>query len=128
MSALIRKSDLVMQKKPARMQSLGWQVDIRSYAWSPPTDVFETGSNFVVRVELAGMNGADFQVAVNGQALIITGTRTESQECRSYHQMEIRFGEFSTSVDLPQGVDTSHVEANYADGFLTITFPKLKTY
>ena len=40
--------------------------------------------------------------------------------------MEIRFGEFSTAVELPPGVDVSKAEADYEDGFLNVILPKVK--
>jgi HSP20 family protein len=108
------------------MQAVGWNVSIRSYAWSPPTDVYQTDASFVVRVEAAGMSGSDFTIDVHDRTLVISGVRVDSQERRAYHQMEIRFGEFSTSVELPAGVDTQHADADYEDGFLVILFPKIK--
>ncbi|MEW6092605.1 MAG: Hsp20/alpha crystallin family protein [Chloroflexota bacterium] len=126
MSTVIRKSDTSLEKKTATLLAIGWQVGIRSYAWSPPTDVYDTEIGFVVRVEVAGMRESDFTIEVDGRTLAISGMRVDSQERRAYHQMEIRFGEFSTSVDLPPGVDTQHAEADYEDGFLTIIFPKIK--
>jgi HSP20 family protein len=40
--------------------------------------------------------------------------------------MEIRFGEFSTAIELPLGVDVSKADADYKDGFLNVILPKLK--
>jgi HSP20 family protein len=126
MSTVIRKSDLFLDKRVNTLQAIGWQVGLRSYAWSPPTDVYETEASFVVRLEVAGMRESDFSIEVNEDVLIINGTRFDSQERRSYRQMEIRYGEFSASVQLPPGLDVQHVDADYEDGFLMIVFPKLK--
>jgi HSP20 family protein len=126
MSMTIWRSDMTMEKKITPLQAIGWQVGIRSYAWSPPTDVYETDGSFVIRVEVAGMNEADINIQVNDNTLIVSGFRLDSQDRRAYHQMEIRFGEFSTSVELPHGVDTQHADADYKDGLLTIIIPKLK--
>lgn len=115
-----------MEKKHETLQAAGWRVGLRSYAWSPPTDVYETEVSFVVRVEAAGIGETDFSIEVNGRTLVVSGVRVDSQERRAYHQMEIRFGEFSTSIELPPGVDTQHAEADYEDGFLTIIFSKIK--
>jgi HSP20 family protein len=126
MSTVIWKSDSPLERKTATLLAIGWQVGIRSYAWSPPTDVYDTEASYVVRVEVAGMRESDFTIEVDGRMLAVSGVRVDSQERRAYHQMEIRFGEFSTSVELPPGVDTQHAEADYEDGFLTIIFPKIK--
>ena len=124
MSTQIWKSD--SERSFSGMHVIGWQVGIHSYAWSPPTDVYETDASFIVRVEVAGMNESDFSVCVEDNFLVISGSRQEELEKRAYHQMEIRFGEFSTAVEIPLGVDVSKLEADYRDGFLNVILPKLK--
>lgn len=124
MSSLFRKPDLPMELSGLR--AIGWQVGIHSYEWSPPTDVYETDVSFVIRVEAAGMRESEFMINIENNFLVIGGIRAESPERRVYRQMEIRFGEFRTAVELPLGVDTSKAEADYEDGFLNIILPKLK--
>jgi len=124
MSAQIWKSD--SERSFSGMHVIGWQVGIHSYAWSPPTDVYETETNFVVRVEAAGMREEDFTINVEDNFMVISGVRSESPEWRAYRQMEIRFGEFSTAIELPLGVDVSKADADYKDGFLNVILPKLK--
>ena len=124
MSSLLWKSDLPVEF--SGMRAIGWQVGIHSYEWSPPTDVYETDASFVVRVEAAGMRESEFKINVEDNFLVISGIRSESPERRVYHQMEIRFGEFSTAMELPIGVDVSKADAEYEDGFLNVILPKLK--
>ena len=108
------------------LHAIGWQVGIHSYAWSPPTDVFETDASFIVRLEVAGMCQSDFSIDVENNFLIISGVRSEPPDRRTYHQMEIRFGEFSTAIEIPAGADVSKTQADYEDGFLNIVLPKIK--
>ncbi len=122
MTTLTRTS---IENRANILQAIGWQVNIHSYTWSPPTDVYETDASFVVRVEVAGMRESDFTIDVKNNYLVISGTRVDAQERRAYHQMEIRFGEFSTGVELPTGVNVDKAEAEYEDGFLTVVLPKL---
>jgi len=127
MPNLIWKSDSLAERSYVRLQAASWRVNIRAYAWSPPTDVYETEASFVVRVEIAGMRQADFSISVEDNHLIISGVRTEPPERRAYHQMEIRFGEFSTAVELPPRADVEKAEAEYEDGFLAVVLPKFKS-
>jgi HSP20 family protein len=108
------------------MHAIGWQVGIHSYAWSPPTDVFETDVSFIVRLEVAGMCQSDFSIDIEDNFLVISGLRSESPERRIYHQMEIRFGEFSTTIEIPAGADVSKTQAEYESGFLIVVLPKIK--
>jgi len=126
MTAQIRRSESSIERPQRGYHNIGWQVGIRSYAWSPPTDVFETENNFVIRVEIAGMKEEDFSINVDKDFLVVSGVRCESQEKRAYQQMEIRFGEFSTAVELLPGLDIDRAEGIYKDGFLTIVLPKIK--
>jgi len=72
------------------------------------------------------MRESDFTINAEDNFLVISGVRTESLEWRAYRQMEIRFGEFSTTIELPLGVDVSKADADYKDGFLNVILPKLK--
>jgi HSP20 family protein len=108
------------------MHAIGWQVGMHSYAWSPPTDVFETDASFVIRLEVAGMRHSDFSIDLQDNFLIISGVRSELSERRTYHQMEIRFGDFSTAIEIPVGADVSQAQADYEDGFLNVVIPKIK--
>ena len=40
--------------------------------------------------------------------------------------MEIRFGEFSSAIEVPAGADVSKAQADYEDGFLNVVLPKIK--
>lgn len=101
-----------------------WQV--RPNVWRPPTDVYETVENVIVRMEIAGMRDEDIEVAVQGEVLMISGIRSDTQERKAYHQMEIPFGKFSVVVELPAPIETDNATAEYKDGFLTIRLPKEK--
>jgi HSP20 family protein len=126
MSSLPWKLAPQTERSFSGLRTIGWQVSVHSYAWSPPTDVYETEASFVVRVEVAGMHESDFAINVEDNFLVISGVRSESPEWRAYRQMEIRFGEFSTAVELPPGVDVSKADADYKNGFLNVILPKLK--
>jgi HSP20 family protein len=80
----------------------------------------------VVKVEIAGIRDEDVEVVVQGNRLLISGKRLDSSERRAYHQMEISYGKFAVDIELPISVMTDGANAEYKDGFLTITLPKEK--
>ena len=124
MPTIIRRSfPGVMESRKDVFVTTTWQV--HSSLWTPPTDVYETEDNLVVRVEVAGMREEDFEVSVEDQVLIIRGVRPDLNERRAYRQMEIRFGKFEVAVGLPGGVDLDNAAAQYKDGFLSVIFPRL---
>lgn len=130
------------QQEKQRFSLTGWQegsehyrsnpksntgkLTSRSHAWRPPTDVFELPDEIVVRVEIAGMQEDDFKISIDDQRLVVRGMRVDVPEKRAYHQMEIRYGEFNTEVDLRVAVQVDQARAQYQRGFLTITLPKIQ--
>jgi HSP20 family molecular chaperone IbpA len=101
-----------------------WGIKRRTHTWRPPTDVYETDEGYHVRVEIAGMRGADFAVTFEKQTLVIRGIRSDESSQRAYHQMEIAYGEFETSVQVVEAVVVPDIEASYVDGFLRVELPK----
>jgi len=123
MPTIVRKSvSTVTETRRDVLHAISWHV--RSSLWSPPTDVYETEANCVVKVEVAGMRDEDFEVALENNVLTISGIRLDLNERRAYHQMEIRFGKFEIAVSLPAPVDVEKAVAEYKDGFLVVLLPK----
>jgi len=122
----IESSALLGSKRSEILHAMSWQVQLRSTVWSPPTDFYETDDAYVVRVEVAGMREQDFEVNLENNFLVISGVRPDLPERRAYHQMEIRFGRFSTVVGMPGPVNVEDAQAVYEDGFLVVTLPKLR--
>lgn len=113
------------KRRRAIVEAIGWHVRTQSHVWSPPTDLYETEDAYIVRVEIAGMRQRDFSITLENNFLTISATRPDTPERRAYHQMEVRFGEFSTVVVLPGAVDAEASGAEYEDGFLIISLPKI---
>ena len=94
--------------------------------WRPATDVYETDSYVVVKVEIAGMDEDDFVVTLDNKRLSISGTRHDPAAKLAYQQMEIPYGQFETEVYLPWAVEEDQVEATYHGGFLSVFLPKAR--
>ncbi|MDQ2691441.1 MAG: Hsp20/alpha crystallin family protein [Chloroflexota bacterium] len=123
MPTIIRKTfSSVTETRRDVLHTVSWHV--RSNTWSPPTDVYETEENYVIKVEIAGMKDEDFEVAVEDRFLMVRGYRPDLNERRAYYQMEIRFGRFEVAVEIPGGLDMERASAEYKDGFLKIVLPK----
>lgn len=94
--------------------------------WQPDVDIFETEESLVVRLELAGVRGADLRVTVDGDVLRISGIRQAPKpaDVTRLHQMEIATGPFDRRLRIPIPFDRETVSAHLADGFLTVKLPK----
>jgi len=123
MPTIVRKSiSAITETRREILHTVSWHV--RSSVWSPPTDVYETEENYVIKVEIAGMRDEDLEVAFEDNILMISGFRSDLNERRAYHQMEIRFGRFELAVEIPATVNMEKATAEYKDGFLTIMLPR----
>lgn len=94
--------------------------------WQPPTDVYETDDSAVVIVEIAGLRQGDYQIALTGRTLEISGERRDPAAKLAYQQMEIRYGKFRTQVQLPWALEPTGQHAVYEDGLLKITLRKAR--
>lgn len=120
----IRVEMLDLLHDPVRGQR--WLSTRQRKTWSPPTDVFETDSHVIVKVEIAGMNKDNFAIALDAKTLTIGGVRHDPAAKLGYQQMEILYGQFETHVHVPGAIDKDHIEAIYQQGFLVVRLPKAK--
>jgi HSP20 family protein len=103
-----------------------WNDILQHKGWRPPTDVYETDTSAVVRVEVAGVQKGDIEISFANRILTVSGRRRDPAAKLTYQQMEINYGDFRTDVFLPWAVKDQDIEANYDDGFLVIVLPKAK--
>ena len=125
MPTVIRKTGIAfLQSRREILHAVSWQV--RSNAWSPPTDEYETEEAYIIRMEIAGMREDNFEVSLENNTLFISGSRLDDiPERRAYQQMEIRFGKFASAISLPGPVNIEQAGAEYKDGFLVVVLPKI---
>lgn len=92
----------------------------------PQMDVIDRDKEILFRVEMPGVEKKDIEVSVSDTALIIKGsTKREVEETQNdYYRCEISQGNFSRSMTLPSGVDTSKISANLKNGVLEVSLPK----
>ncbi|HZQ10938.1 MAG TPA: Hsp20/alpha crystallin family protein [Anaerolineae bacterium] len=95
-------------------------------AWRPPTDVYETENAIVILIEVAGLDPDEIEVEFSDKILTIHGERLDCHPRAACHCLEVQYGEFIRQVYLPGEYDIEASTAEYKDGFLTITLPKVK--
>ncbi|KZT02489.1 HSP20-like chaperone [Laetiporus sulphureus 93-53] len=76
--------------------------------------------------ELPGLKKEDVAIQVQNGVLTVSGESkiSSDREENGYAVRERRFGKFSRSLGLPQGVKSEDVKANLENGVLTVRFPK----
>jgi HSP20 family protein len=93
-----------------------------SLSWSPPMDVFETETEFVVIMDIAGMVRRDIGVFTDGKILRIQGVREEVAHFskKQFHSMEIQVGPFQRLIRIPVSVESQSISTSYSNGFLEV--------
>ena len=92
----------------------------------PLVNLTEDKDGYYVRAELPGVKAEELDIQVTANNLSISGERkiTAESEDAKYHRREREAGTFSRMIGLPGEVDTDKVDANLANGILTISIPK----
>ncbi len=92
-----------------------------------PIDVLEREGNLIIRASVPGVNPSDLDIQIEKNVLTIRGearAETEHKDEKVYRR-EVGYGAFARSVRLPEGLDFSAVSADFSNGIVTITLPRL---
>ncbi|KAF9531172.1 HSP20-like chaperone [Crepidotus variabilis] len=94
----------------------------------PRLDLHEDQENNLVtaKFDFPGVSKEDIQIDVqHGKLTVSTETKqTAEGEEKGNVVRERRFGKFSRTLQLPEGISDEEIKASMKDGLLTITFPK----
>ncbi|HEU4942523.1 MAG TPA: Hsp20/alpha crystallin family protein [Gaiellaceae bacterium] len=95
-------------------------------SWLPAVDVWETEDELVYAFDLPGIPEDKISVEYDDAALTVSGERERSEDVTSdrFYRFERRFGSFSRTVGLPQGVGEDGIKAEYRNGVLEIHVQK----
>lgn len=95
--------------------------DNSSDRWMPRIETYRKENEYVVRLDLPGIDPKDVQVHAEGNVLTISGERKSQEEGPVYR--ETFFGDFQRQIALPQGVEAEKISAHYEHGVLEIRVP-----
>lgn len=96
--------------------------------WHPFTDIYESETELLIRIELAGIDADSLEIGKEDSCLVVRGIRVDPLDDRGLacHQLEISHGAFERVICLPADFHESAVNADYGrrSGFLEITIAK----
>jgi len=94
----------------------------------PSLEVKEDANQFLLHLDIPGMERKDLDISVHGKMLTVKGERKEEEnkKGKGYFYSERRYGSFQRSVELPAEVKEDKVVAHYKNGVLELTLPKAK--
>ena len=90
-------------------------------SWAPRMNTYRKDNDYVVKIDLPGVNPEDVHVETEGNLLTISGQRKGEEKGSEYR--ETFYGKFERQISLPQGVEADKVTANYQHGVLEVRVP-----
>lgn len=92
----------------------------------PPINLSEDQENYFIRAELPGVEAGKLDIQATGKSLTLSGERKIAEENNGvrYHRREREGGTFSRVISLPGDINAEKVDAELANGVLTIKIAK----
>jgi len=93
---------------------------------APAVDIVETEEEYLVLVDLPGVDKRDLEVSVTGSLLAIKGVKKAegNSDKRKVFRKETWVGSFSRTIDLPAEIDPGKIKAELKDGVLALRIAK----
>lgn len=97
----------------------------------PAVNIREDDNEYVVELAAPGMTKKDFNIELENDILTITSEKKKEVEDKdqedNFYRKEFSYQSFQRSFRFPQEiVNAEKINANYKDGILRLTLPKLE--
>jgi len=105
------------------------QVFADTGMFSPRMDMKQTDKQYIITMDIPGMDKDKINVENKNGMLTISGERqseTKDNKNNQYYSQERSFGSFMQSIPLPEDAKTDQIEAKYKNGVLTVTVAREK--
>jgi HSP20 family protein len=96
--------------------------EVEGADWYPAADVNENEGEYIVAVDLPGIDRATLDISIDDNRLTIRGKRAAEETVR--HRGECPRGKFLRTFSVPASVDQNDIKADYKDGVLQVHLPK----
>ena len=123
MLSLGRELDRFMDETFGRLSPNGGALPT---SWTPAMDVSEDEQGLLLELEIPGLAPEAVEVTTDQGLLTIKGEKSATRQREGVRPLvtERTHGRFVRTLQLPQGVDESKVEAEFANGLLRIRVPR----
>lgn len=101
----------------------GWD-DARMFGFGSSLHLDDNEGEYLLRAEVPGFEPDDFDVKISGNLLTVRAERTENGEGKNGNGRFHRYGSFSETFTIPQGVLCDRIDARYHSGVLEVHLPK----
>ena len=94
----------------------------------PATNIIEHKNEYELELAVPGYEKKDFKIDLEQNMLTISSTKEENHEenTKDYSRKEFSSCSFSRSFTLPETIDKEKIQANYENGILHVSLPKVE--
>jgi HSP20 family protein len=109
-------------------RSLGRTGQHEAISAFPPIETSCDGNEYLIRVDLPGIDPKEIELTVNGDVVTLRGSREhhDKQESWDVVYCELVHGDFERKLTLPQGIRTQDIKAAYIHGVVELRMPAPK--
>lgn len=91
----------------------------------PSLEIIQDDGQILVQAELAGMNRDDIEIGMDDGMLTLSGEKRRHKESENGYS-EFAYGRFERQISIPSTIDLEQASAEFDNGLLTITLPKME--
>ena len=94
----------------------------------PAVELSDHDDHLSLRVSLPGINKDNIDVSVTSDTVKLSGKFEDKKEDKGhgYYISELNYEDFERTISLPVPIKNDEVTADYTDGILVLTLPKLE--
>lgn len=111
--------------------------EVRNWLTAPSVNILESKENFRIDVAAPGLTKEDFKIDVTQNVLTISTEKkvetpsTPESEIKTapthkYVRREFGYSAFKRAFNLPENVDVTNISAQYNNGVLEVSVPKIE--
>jgi len=90
----------------------------------PPVQINEGNDQITIKALVPGISSENIEIQLVDENIVLSGSKKEDYENQQYIRKERVFGEFKKSIKLPYRVKHDEINADLANGVLTISLTK----
>ena len=91
-----------------------------------PIDIYEQNGKFNIKASVPGIDPSALDIQIEENVLTIRGEvkhEYEAEEVKVYRR-EVSYGSFARTIRLPENLNIEAVDAEFSNGFVTISIPR----
>lgn len=98
--------------------------------FQPNVDITSNDNEYTITAEVPGLEEKDVKLTVSNDGMLSISGEKRQENTRDdqdvYYCTECSYGAFERTFSLPDDVDPDNIEANFHNGVLTVTCPRME--